>query len=749
MARRRDSGSSFGRRKSVSHPHHLIVFIFLNGAFQANHMDKEPSASTDCCYPDSRVARETLPKRSTSLKRRYEQTSVEGNIAPHYTAERASNVGNDLAAPSPKRQRGEEWPLKNDIKPAIPTKSIDDKVTVQNEQSTATLQQSKALGRPSRFLEASLNDKPSSRPPDIFIGDEELMEQYHQSLEATSEKPDPPPDARIETARPANSFRFGRLSRAFASVFNPSIVWHGFNGMRKEKDGDAQLQRHAAILEHRKMEADKAYGELKRTGGTGTMSPDYLQIDQNMSVSSNSVLGERQPQSFRDSAIDMDEGRKQDHFAQEVTAASGKGKGSLEIKSGQAAADVPTTTSRRVSSLDLHVSSLHRLKKAKSQHQMVSHKHSASTPSQSHVPAGGEYLRPEDAFKLSQRPQMRKDFAKQQKLCKRVSDLETKLELARWELEQSLHDAPPVPDVPISTTRKPFQPGALPSLPSERILALEKLSGHSNKQDFLEKVKGNGESGDHTHTRGKQFADDIFSPSMQLDSELKHSIRTDSLSTVSEKTQLPVAPLANTGLPYGTGVMVAAAQASIHRRNMSRSSASDKTTTGSDRTAPRLPKEQPPKAASKTPCNSPANTTVIVPPESKDPLSMPLLTTRTSYQVLGRPGATSPVRMRTASGKHKRGVSPPPPSLSSAKKPRVATTTCEDENRSEDNNKNKTLSSKTSLPTPPPALENATATTQQKSGASGGLAAEKSGIKANKPLPEIQKEDYQWDDDVF
>jgi hypothetical protein len=64
----------------------------------------------------------------------------------------------------------------------------------------------------------------------------------------------------------------------------------------------------------------------------------------------------------------------------------------------------------------------------------------------------------------------RKDLQKQQKLVKRVSDLEGKLEAARRQLSEALNE--PTPDqLPSKIGRSRFVPGALASLPSERLLS--------------------------------------------------------------------------------------------------------------------------------------------------------------------------------------------------------------------------------------------------------------------------------------
>ena len=117
---------------------------------------------------------------------------------------------------------------------------------------------------------------------------------------------------------------------------------------------------------------------------------------------------------------------------------------------------MPGASGRR-SSLNLRTPSFQTLKKATSHIQL---------------PSVMRHSTPLDASDVSQQVKKqpsKKDLAKQQKLVKRVSNLESQLEAARQELEQSLANTPATKSVG-KTTRKTFIPGALPSLPSERLL---------------------------------------------------------------------------------------------------------------------------------------------------------------------------------------------------------------------------------------------------------------------------------------
>lgn len=130
---------------------------------------------------------------------------------------------------------------------------------------------------------------------------------------------------------------------------------------------------------------------------------------------------------------------------------------------------MPNTSGRR-SSLNLRTPSFQTLKKATSHIQLPSVKRHSTEVS--------------DGSQQVKKQPSKKDLAKQQKLVKRVSNLELQLETARQELEQSLASTPAAKPVG-KTTRKPFKPGALPSLPSERL-----LNAHVNEQGVDEENIG-------------------------------------------------------------------------------------------------------------------------------------------------------------------------------------------------------------------------------------------------------------------
>lgn len=166
--------------------------------------------------------------------------------------------------------------------------------------------------------------------------------------------------------------------------------------------------------------------------------------------------------SFRDSAIDVDESRpsadipKDVHAAQEVMPAP-----SIPF-SRRSVSPMPPSTGRR-SSLNLHSPALQGLKRVTSHLQLPSSKRNSAQES---ILSNTESF---DSASTLRKRASAKDLAKQQRLYKKVSNLESKLEAARRELEEAQGFAHE-PALALPTSRKTFTPGALPSLPSERML---------------------------------------------------------------------------------------------------------------------------------------------------------------------------------------------------------------------------------------------------------------------------------------
>ncbi|PYH48474.1 putative nuclear RNA binding protein [Aspergillus saccharolyticus JOP 1030-1] len=258
---------------------------------------------------------------------------------------------------------------------------------------------SSVRGRRSRFVEGTMSDSVSEKPPSIFLRDD-----ARHSGSGTGQQ------------RGSGIFRFGK---AIASAFNPFGVW-GWKG-----NAEANKQPEDPLAQ-----AERAYAELKRSGYKGTVKGSYIRsLDGESGIPPKSWNPIPEPTTYRPLAY---------HSRQN----SGEG-----IESGGSIR-----------------SSFQELRKAKSS-------------------LGIPYIKRLDSNKLSseeqpegaevRRQKSRKELQRQAKLMKRVSDLELKLHRARQELrdlvgeEEEAQASTAFLDKPYS---RRFVPGALPSLPSERLL---------------------------------------------------------------------------------------------------------------------------------------------------------------------------------------------------------------------------------------------------------------------------------------
>ncbi|MCJ1439113.1 hypothetical protein MMC27_008504 [Xylographa pallens] len=373
---------------------------------------------------------------------------------------------------SGKRSRTTDWPLQDTA--VVGGKRSRDQNPSRNSQSPRRRRQASRFNWPSRFKEGSMHDRPSNQPPIEYIGQdqfiqEQLMEQYTAERGGTNartfEDLHTLSDAGIQSARPSSMYRFGK---ALVNAFNPIMVWHGLNGKWKEKlEEDTTAEKE--LLEQRRAKAEAAYAELKRVGYTGTQSMSTVNI------SSTRLEHDRAFISSRDSGIDVDSyrsssERKRDGLVFDADNIVTVQQSSLGI--GKSASPGPDIYTGPKSTLHLREGSFTGLKKVKSHLQLPTPRHQSASPAP--IPSIEVDHAQKSAEKRSIKKQLsRKDLQKQQKLTKKVSDLETKLEKARRELHQSMGDIPPVPPLPSTGTLRPFIPGALASLPSERL-----LSGH-------------------------------------------------------------------------------------------------------------------------------------------------------------------------------------------------------------------------------------------------------------------------------
>ena len=238
-------------------------------------------------------------------------------------------------------------------------------------------------------------------------------------------------------------------------------------GFLKEKQED-ENKTAAAVLQERKVKAAEAYVDLKQRG-----FPGIYGTPRGSSISLANIkrkeVGASQTSSLRDSGIDMDDFPTPiDPKRNRVMLGTNPSILTPSIGSQDYVADSNHGAYTLRSPQRLRRLSFSSLKRVKSHLQLPLSRRDAISP----VPHDSAEHHGHNTD-LSQnglkRKQSKKDLQKQQKLSKKISDLETQLEKARRNL-RLVEDAPPVPDFSAHALRKPFVPGALASLPSERLL---------------------------------------------------------------------------------------------------------------------------------------------------------------------------------------------------------------------------------------------------------------------------------------
>ncbi|GAB7340548.1 hypothetical protein MBLNU457_6963t1 [Dothideomycetes sp. NU457] len=395
-------------------------------------------------------------------------------------------IGNEFH--SPKRSRSNRY--LSDRQPSVQPSSpqLDRGIRrIKGKYSLSALSRHQAPEdlRPSRFKEGSMNDKPSEKPPSVFIRSpnkstvtpdevnmEHLMDQYHDgALEDTVEDSIRGP-SRADTVvvsqdveQGSGVYRFGKM---IASSFNPMSMWKSWSKVWDETRDDITIRN---IEENRRKAAQKAlavqkYAEMKSAGQIKTGA--YTAVKQYND----------------DEAVDEDDG--------EVVAFSARNS-QLSLGQDKPLPDIPSrgptpsfggqsqkTLKPRKSLFSIRVPSISgTIKRTRSIHNLpeVNH-HSSSTisPDKHDRPLSGL----SGLSGTLHRSHSRKDLSRQEKLSKRVSDLELKLQDARRDLNTAITNVSPLPNLPsrferytpnFKLQRPKFVPsGNLPSLPSEGVL---------------------------------------------------------------------------------------------------------------------------------------------------------------------------------------------------------------------------------------------------------------------------------------
>ncbi|KAK5136444.1 hypothetical protein LTR08_003089 [Meristemomyces frigidus] len=382
-------------------------------------------------------------------------------------------------------------------------------VNVRHAAEQASQEAISVDSRDSKFIEGSLTDKPSALPPSVFTRMirtdsghiqhiEALMEDYHQGpvtlgdpVEVAVSQEMALMSQRVDeiTAESASSPKddsagFFRFGRSLAANFHPVSLWNKLWNETKE-----ELTRHnmeeAERKRRQKEEAEARYAQMKQAGEFG------------MQVVGNHVRVSDDTGNPRDSGVVLDDASMSRGHHKTTSTATLLRPPSRNDGSSRLESEVPGTASKaktlrgrfhfkRPSASDLKFG----LKRVKSDINLAAP--FDREPSLSLSPEKSDFEG--SALKTSH---SRYDLKKQNKLSKRVSNLESKLSLARQELNDALVDASPMPKLnnkyerfaSLSTMkRSKFVPGRLQTLPSEQVLNPEQLDfGDDSDEESADK----------------------------------------------------------------------------------------------------------------------------------------------------------------------------------------------------------------------------------------------------------------------
>ncbi|KFY93315.1 hypothetical protein V498_04484 [Pseudogymnoascus sp. VKM F-4517 (FW-2822)] len=353
----------------------------------------------------------------------------------------ASNYGScsdgrhlDEDDPVEKRYRTSDWPLGSNRKASE---------AYEAGSPTCNYSDDGVQPRSSKFIEGSMSNRVSQKPPRKYVVTETELSCAEENEGTKNEKPQRNKlirnsnhsvpavagEAKTETNRHSTIFRFGK---SLAASFNPSNwkIW--------SKAQDAQVPDDKADAEAQ-AKLERAYREVKNiaptpgrrfgpAGNSGIWSSARSSANTNM-MDLSSVDNSEQPSQKRYGMV-FD------------TPPSTGGLGSDDYSVQQSPSKLSTPA-------ELYPVPSHQLLHSNDSRSSFTYGTIAPPGSVKHVPS-------------------RKDLRVQQKLVKRVSNLESKLEAARLELVKSMGNAA-MPQ-PVRGVKSRFVPGALSSLPSESLL---------------------------------------------------------------------------------------------------------------------------------------------------------------------------------------------------------------------------------------------------------------------------------------
>ena len=381
--------------------------------------------------------------------------------------------------------------------------------------------------RVSKFIEGSLTDKPIQKPPSIFLRKiptnsgnipqvDELMENYHNEkfmpLESIEQKikhekamiPQRVAKINAANAKQEESKGFFQFGRQFATNFHPVTLWNRLWNESKEelarKDMEEAERKEAERKAQLKAMYEEQYAQMKKAGQFPTKYVGRQVNATRASEDETETQTATQTETPRDSGVAIDDLNTLFEQKRNISAAS-QLLPPKDDATDRPASEIPDNSGKTLkgfkSRLHLKTPSLSNiktdLKRVTSDLNLGAAAAGSRQSSSSISPVKTDF----ENSTLRQSAS-KHDLKKQNKLSKRVSDLETKLNTARKELDEALVEASPMPKLgnkyerftPVGTIKRPkFIPSKLPSLPSERILMAEQglgVNGHGNDNEKVE-----------------------------------------------------------------------------------------------------------------------------------------------------------------------------------------------------------------------------------------------------------------------
>jgi hypothetical protein len=311
-----------------------------------------------------------------------------------------------------------------------------------------------------------MNDRVSNKPPKPYIGeDEDCRARYeHEQTNDLAKRKlahprkftnHPSPSMaessvadRSEGSRHSSIFRFGK---SLAASFNPSNwkIWK-----QPSQEGESAEQR---ALRERREKAERIYKELKTAGYFRDSNDDsqaYQHWAEQVSHQKTSLKHDSGVQFGYDQTTDT-----RPRMSEEMSRED-KRMGRVFLEPPKFAS--PRATESPVSNASESVGNWSKQSFHFKKPSLSNIKKALTSESQPNLSTSGEHQ--------ARRVPSRKDIQMQMKLVKRVSDLEGRLEAARRQLAEVQSEPLPL-EPPPRNGKSRFVPGALASLPSERLIS--------------------------------------------------------------------------------------------------------------------------------------------------------------------------------------------------------------------------------------------------------------------------------------